>query len=122
MANVGKHMQGDMSMYTHDALKKRMGLRRHPGIAKAIERWWSAVPKSNRLIVSKELERVDRFGYLELNVNIQVRGGFSRRTRRTLSGRGPLRGFLSLLFSSLLLVARVEPPAPSAPLSRSSHS
>ena len=69
---VGKHLQGDMSMYTNDALKKRLSLRRDPGIAAAIHRWWGATPKSNRLVVAKELERVDRFGYFALNVNIQV--------------------------------------------------
>ena len=72
MARIAKHLQGDMSMYTHDALKKRMGLRRHPGITAAIERWWGAMPKSNLVRASRELERVDYAGYLELNVNIQV--------------------------------------------------
>ena len=74
-----------MAMYTDDVLKKRMALRRHPGIAAAIDRWWGAVPKSNRLVVAKELERVDRFGYLKMNVNIQV--CLNRRPRaRTLWG------------------------------------
>ena len=75
--NLGKQFQGDVSQYTEDALKKRMALRRHPGIATAIERWWGVMPKSNRLVVAKELERVDRFGYAEMHVNIQVGGGSS---------------------------------------------
>jgi hypothetical protein len=31
------------------------------------------MPKSNRTMVTKDKERVDQFGYIELNVNIQVR-------------------------------------------------
>ena len=86
MDRVGKHLQGDMSMYTNDALNKRMALRRHPGIAAAIQRWWGATPKSNRHMVAKELERVDRFGYLELIVNVQV--GVVHTMRTGLAGQG----------------------------------
>ena len=56
-------------------MKKRMSLRRNPDIAAAIKRWWGVTPKSNRLVVAKELERVDFYCYSELSVNIQVGAG-----------------------------------------------